>query len=69
MEDILENMVKDEVTETKDDREENLSKDETSRHFSVLKGKVEKEENGGGMATERYREKHKAGGKSCLRGQ
>lgn len=48
MEDILEDMVKDEAIETKDDRKENLSKEETSRHVSVLKGKVEKEENGGG---------------------
>ena len=62
LEDILEDTVKDKVTETKDDREEDLSKEETSRHFSVLKGKVEKEENGRGMVTERYREKHKAGG-------
>ena len=54
MEDSLEDMVKDEVIETKDDREENLSTEETSRHVSVLKGKVEKEENGGGMIIERY---------------
>ena len=74
MEDSLEDMVKDEVIETKDDREENLSTEETSRHFSVLKGKVEKEENGGGMIIERYdhwsgRSRKLIRGKSCVRGQ
>lgn len=63
----MEDMVKDEVIETKDDRKENLSKEETLRHVSVLKGKVEKEENGGGMIIERYREKQKADKGKVLR--